>query len=110
MQPDDATDAGFMADAVAVEPKAPAYLTALYHRIRLTVGGTADPAAIRLLLDAVLARDDLTTTTRNLFLAERLQVATDLAEVAKFTLRLRQCTKESEGCKVSDALPPLGYQ
>ncbi len=97
MQPDDAADTAFMADAAAVDPQAPAYLTALYHRVRL-LNGTADAATLRPLLDAVLARNDLTTTTRNLFLAERLQFATNLAETAAYALRLRQCTKDGDGC------------
>jgi hypothetical protein len=90
MQPDEATDAAFMAAVAAVGPSSPAYFTALYHRIRLTEA-TADPAALRPLLDTVLARPDLTTTTRNLFLAERLQVAASLAEFANFAQRRRVC-------------------
>ena len=96
MQPDDAAGDAIMADAAGVDPKAPAYLTALYHRVRLTVGA-ADPAVIRPLLDAALARTDLSATARNLFRAERLQVAADMAEVATYVLRGRQCTEDA-GC------------
>ena len=63
MQPDDA-EPGIMADAAAADAQAPAFLTLLYHRIRLTAA-TADPAALRTALDTALARNDLTTTTRN---------------------------------------------
>ncbi len=101
MQPDDASDAAFMAEAAAVEPQAPAYLTALYHRLRLT-NGAGDPAAARAPLDTVLARTDLTTTTRNLFTAERLQVASSLADFARDSLRKLVCARESDGCKTGD--------
>ena len=97
MQPDEAPGTALLADAAALDPQAPAYLTALFHRIRL-LNGTADPANLRALVDAALARTDLTTTTRNLFLAERLQLATSLAETAVFTLRQRQCEQDSDGC------------
>jgi hypothetical protein len=101
MQPDDEAAGSSMADAAAVDGKAPSFLTLLYHRVRLTAG-TADPAGIRTALDPVLARDDLTTTTRNLFLAERLLTVTSLGEFAKYALRRRTCTKESDGCKNQD--------
>lgn len=101
MQPDDASDAAFMAEAAAVKPQAPAYLTALYHRLRLT-NGARDPAAARAPLDTVLARTDLTTTTRNLFTAERLQVASSLADFARDSLRKLVCAREPDGCKTGD--------
>ena len=56
--------ADLIAAARAVGPDHPAFLTALYHRIRLEPD--ADPAAVRNELDAVLARTDLLLTTRNL--------------------------------------------
>jgi hypothetical protein len=101
MQPDEAAEGSFMADAASIDAKAPAFLTLLYHRIRLTAA-TADPAVNRTALDGVLARDDLTTTTRNLFLAERLQTAVSLGEFAKYALRRVICTKTSDGCKNED--------
>ena len=101
MQPDEASGTTLLADAAALDPQSPPYLTALFHRVRL-LNGTADPATLRPLLDAVLARTDLTTTTRNLFLAERMQLATSLADMAAFTLRQKQCTQQTDGC-VADA-------
>jgi hypothetical protein len=104
MQPDDAASpdaATIMTDASAAAEQTPGYLTLLYHRIRLTIG-TADPAALRPALDAALARNDLTTSTRNLLLAERLQTAATLGEFARFALRPVTCTKESDGCKTQD--------
>ena len=90
MQPDETSGTILLADAAALEPHDPAFLTALFHRVRL-LNGTADLSTLRPLVDAVLARTDLTTTTRNLFLAERLQLATGLPEVAAFLMRQRQC-------------------
>ncbi len=100
-QPDDPASAADLQDAAALEPGAPATLTALYHRVRLTVAN-ADPAALRALLDPVLARTDLTGTSRNLFLAERMLVATDTGEMARLALRARICATEADGCKGQD--------
>lgn len=100
-QPDDPASAPDLQAAAALEPASPAYLTALYHRVRLTAAA-ADPAAIRALLDPVLARTDLTGTTRNLFTAERMLVAADNGETARLALRARICATEAEGCKTQD--------
>lgn len=100
-QPEDPAAAVAIADADALEPNAPAYLTALYHRIRLTLA-TADPAAVRTILDAVLARTDLTGTTRNLFLAERMLVAATMGDMARTALRARICATNADGCKGQD--------
>ena len=100
MQPDDA-EPGVLADAAAADAQAPAFLTLLYHRIRLTAG-TADPAALRAALDTALARHDLTTTARNLLLAERLQTAIDQGEFATFAMRRLECAKDGDGCKTQD--------
>ena len=101
MQPDEVAEGGAMADAAAVDGQAPAFLTLLYHRTRLTAG-TADQGAVRAALDRVLARGGLTATTRNLFLAERLQSAASLGEVATYAQRQVTCTKASDGCKSQD--------
>jgi hypothetical protein len=101
MQPDEAPGTTTLADAAALDPQSPSYLTALFHRARL-LNGTPDAATLRPMLDAVLARTDLTATARNLFLAERLQLATSLADVSAAMLRQLQCTQPSDGC-VGDA-------
>ena len=101
MQPDDATDAGFLAEAAALDPNAPGTLTALYHRLRLA-NGAGNPAHVRAQLDRVLARNDLTATTRNLFTAERLQVAASLGEFARDSLRRPVCLAQSNDCKMGD--------
>ena len=97
-QPDDPASAPELQAAAALDPGDPAYLTTLYHRVRLT-SATADPAAVRALLDPVLARTDLTGTSRNLFLAERMLMATDTGEIARFALRARICATDADGCK-----------
>ena len=96
MQPDEASGTTLLTDAATLDTQDPAFLTALFHRVRL-LSGTADPATLRPVLDTALARTDLTTTTRNLFLAERLQLATNLSETAALTLRQRQC-RDGDGC------------
>ncbi|MGI4811196.1 MAG: hypothetical protein ACRYF2_24210, partial [Janthinobacterium lividum] len=100
-QPDDPGAAAAIEAGAALEPSVPAYLTALYHRIRLTAA-TADPAATRSLLDTILARTDLSGTTRNLFLAERMLVAANQGEMARMSLRARICAKPVDDCKTRD--------
>ncbi len=97
-QPDDPASAAELQVAAALDPGDPAYLTALYHRVRLTAA-TADPPALRVLLDPVLARTDLIGTSRNLFLAERMLLATDTGEMARLALRARICATDADGCK-----------
>ncbi len=96
MQPDDPDGGQALTAAADLSPTAPAYLTATYHRVRLTLT-PAVAAEFRGTIDTVLARSDLTGTTRNLFLAERMLVATDLSGMAQFSLRARICTANN-GC------------
>ena len=63
---------------------------ATYHRIRLTAGN-GDPAALRATLDEILKRKDLSVTTRNLFLAERIQFAEDPTHFAELAPRQVSC-------------------
>ena len=100
-QPDDPASATDLQAAAALDSGTPAFLTALYHRVRLTTA-TTDPAAIRALLDPVLARTDLTGTTRNLFTAERMLVAADTGEMARLAIRARLCATEAEKCRSQD--------
>ncbi len=97
MQPDEAPGTTVLADAAGLDPQTPPYLTALYHRVRL-LNGTPDAATLRPVLDAALARTDLTATARNLLLAERLQFATSLADFTASMLRQTQCTQQTDGC------------
>lgn len=95
------------ADAVAASrglpPGDPAWLTAAFHRIRLTLA--ADPAAARSELDPILARSDLSTTSRNLFLAERSMVAAGLEDFAQAAVRQSPCVTargQINGCVGED--------
>ena len=84
--------ADLIAAARALAPTDPAYLTALYHRVRLATD--AAPASVRAELDAVLTRTDLSQTSRNLLLAERTLVAADLADLARLAPRVSPCVKD----------------
>lgn len=81
----------------------PAFLTALYHRVRLA--GTGDEAATRGELDAALARPDLSLTTHNLLRAERVMVARDLADLGRLAPRESPCVDADggeKGCVADD--------
>ena len=94
--------ADLIAAARAVAPDHPAFLTALYHRVRLEPG--ADPAAVRRELDAVLARTELSLTTRNLFIAERALAAADVADLGRLAQRESPCATvddDDKGCLAS---------
>ncbi len=95
VNPDEAAAAKLAEDAARVGTADPAWLTAQYHRIRLTIGKT-EAAAMRSQLDAILSRLDLTIAERNLFLGARTQVATDLDELARFALRRPYCASENQ--------------
>ena len=97
--PTDPDAPSLAAAAAEVAPSDPAYLSATYQRVRLTIA--AAPAAdTRTLLDQVLARGDLSTTDRNLFLGERMQVAASLAAFDRDALRARLCADDNDksGC------------
>jgi hypothetical protein len=89
--------ADLVARSRTLQPDDPAFLTAAYHRLRLTLD--ADPDAARAELDAILARSDLSTSSRNLFLAERTMVARDEKEFARLALRRPPCPNGPvDGC------------
>jgi hypothetical protein len=94
--PGDPAAAALVADAGRVAPADPAWLSAQYQAIRLTIS-SADPAAMRARLDALLARTDLSLTEHNLFAAARTQVATDLGEFARLALRRPYCPLTTNG-------------
>lgn len=83
--------ADLVAAARALPASHPAWLTATYHRIRLTPA--ADPAATRTELDAVLAQPNLPASTRNLFVAERAMVAANPADFIRFARRTAPCSR-----------------
>ena len=96
--------ADLVAAAKALPATAPAYLSAFYHRIRLTMA-SADEAATRAELDTVLARTDLSRSDRNLFLAERAMLAADGQDFRKVAVRQQPCSYLDDD---DPASPPTG--
>jgi hypothetical protein len=88
---DPAATADLIAASRQLQPDDPAFLTAAYHRLRLTLA--ADRHAARAELDTILARQDLSITSRNLFLAERAMVARDEKEFAQLASRASPCAR-----------------
>lgn len=76
---------------------APPYLPLAWQRLRLELALHA-PSTLRSELDAILRRSDLSPTSRNLFRAERLQVARTLPELRRFGLRERVCATPADDC------------
>jgi hypothetical protein len=79
-------------DGGKVRPSYPGWLTVQYHLIRLNLAD-ADEAATRRRLDAILARQDLSATDRNLFRGLRTQVASDPHDFVRWALRRRICAQ-----------------
>jgi hypothetical protein len=92
----DAQAGDLAADAAAVPQGNPAWLTAQYHQMRLRFA-TSDPADLRRRVDAILARD-LSSTDRNIFLGLRMQLATSLPDMMRFSLRDAYCSEAAEYC------------
>ena len=91
--------AALTAAGEAAAPTDPAWLSLQLHLIRL--GLAAGPSGaetagawqdrLRARLDGILARPDLRVADRNLFRAQRLQLARDLPDLARLALRRRIC-------------------
>ena len=80
--------------------------------LRLDLAAGGDPVAARRELDLILARSDLSTSDRNVFTAQRTQLATDLRDFARLALRTRLCAETADsktGC-VRDAWYSDTYQ
>lgn len=99
--PDDPAAPALAADAASIRRAEPAWLTAQYHLTRLTIARTGEPAT-RTRLDSILADPKLTLGERNLFAGARAQVAADLAELARFSLRQASCGGPGEYCVGDD--------
>jgi hypothetical protein len=97
--PSDPTAPQLAADAAEIAPSSPAFITAAFQRVRLTIN-TAPEAETRAVLDGILARTDLSTSDRNLFTGERMQVAENEARFAQLSLRTRLCGDDTgnDGC------------
>lgn len=98
---DDPAASSLVADAARVKRGSPAWVTAQYHIVRLTIA-RAKTGLTRARLDALLARPGLTRGERNLFSAARAQVAIDLADLARFALREPYCRDEEGTCTEED--------
>lgn len=96
-------DLSAASDRVAVTD--PAWVTARYHRIRLTID-RANPASIRVLADAVLGKRDLAKSDRNIFVAIRAQTAPSLADFVGDALRDPYCVPGAVLC--ADRGSPAG--
>ncbi len=95
---------GLAAAAAALPDIDPAWLTATYHRLRLDPG---NPVAAAALLDTILARNDLSVSTRNLFLAERAMAAANQADFLRAAQRTQACLPDQSGAASTPA-PCLG--
>jgi hypothetical protein len=84
---DSPESANLIAASKAIDKTSPAYISANFHAVRLQIAlGQTDDA--RKTLDAILSDPaSLTASATNQFLAERLQLAQDLAEFVKFSQR-----------------------
>jgi hypothetical protein len=94
--PSDPAAAGLAAEAAKIAPTSPAHVTAAYQRIRLTIA-SAPEADTRALIDGILAHGDLSVSDRNLFVAERMQLAEDERRFARLALRTRLCGDDTGG-------------
>lgn len=83
-------------DAALVTASNPAWLSAQYHQMRLTLA-SADAMSMRRRVDAILARD-LTGSDRNVFLALRSQVAANLVDLMRYAKRTPYCSDEQSYC------------
>ena len=99
--PDDPGVAELIREAAAVRTGDPAWLTAQYHFIRLTMA-RSDSAAVRARTNAILARSGLTTSDRNIVAAIRTQVAAGLDDFIGFALRTPYCTAGNGTCIADD--------
>eukprot|EP01037_Dinobryon_pediforme_P011741 gene11741-11830_t len=81
--------------AEGVSADDPAWLTAQFHIVRLTLT-TADKGDLRRRLDGVLSKTTLTVGDRNLFQSLRMQLAATPAEFVKYALRTRVCFDSGE--------------
>lgn len=79
LQPDDLHLTDLLEEAAAVPPHSPAFLTLAFHRVRLLVEAEKKDEA-RALLETLLSSDTpiLPPSSRNVLLAQRMQLARDL--------------------------------
>lgn len=88
--PGEPAAAALIHDGEAVPTTSPAWLSVQQHLMRLSLP-VAPAAQSRQRLDALLARTDLSVSDRNVFTAQRAQVAADLGDFVDHALRKRLC-------------------
>ncbi len=89
VSPNNPQTAALLASADKVDPQSSAFSTAAFHQIRLAIeAGKVDQARAR--LDEVLSRhkSQLTASSLNFFLGQRMNLATNLNEALKFAQRV----------------------
>lgn len=90
VSPGEPEAAELVAAADGVPASSPAYVDLQHQALRLTLG-RAPAASSRRRLDAILARADLSVSDRNVFTAQRAQMAASLGDFVRFVLRRRLC-------------------
>ena len=81
--------------AESVPADDPAWLTAQFHIVRLTMT-TADKSDLRRRIDRVLSKSTLSVGDQSLFQSLRMQLATTPADFLKYALRTRVCVDNGE--------------
>ncbi|HEY0084529.1 MAG TPA: hypothetical protein VGB65_01335 [Allosphingosinicella sp.] len=100
-EPGDAATPALLKASVQIPEAAPGALGAAFHRLRLTMA-SADEAETRRRLDSLLARTDLTLGERNILTAARTQVASDLHDLARLSVRRAYCAAPEAECGDDD--------
>jgi hypothetical protein len=97
--PSDPAAPALVKAAASVPATSPVAVSLAYNTVRLTLA-SAPQDQTRAVLDAILARHDLSVSDRNLFTAERMQVAESPAVFARLALRPRVCADDTgaDGC------------
>ena len=96
VDPNEAEAKSLVVGGREVRPDYPGWIAIQYHLIRIAIAA-GDAAAVRAPLDAILARKTLSMSDRNVFMGQRLQVATDLQDFARHAVRHRLCANEFPG-------------
>ena len=92
IEPDDAEAPTMIAAAETLPESSPGWLSAQHQSLRI---GPLSSASRRTRLDALLARNDLSVSDRNILRAWRAQASSGLDDFARFALRSRLCPPDN---------------